>query len=142
MPERWVLYALAGAFFAAVSNVLSKPALDGLEVSVANTVRAAVMLLVLAVATTASGHWATLPGAPRSALLLIVLAGVAAAASWFCGYEALKLASVHNSYPVDKLSVVFAVLLAVIFLGERPSLTNLGGIGLMLVGGWLVTRQA
>ena len=142
MPEvkSWVVFALLGAFFAAVTNVLSKPALEHLSVSVANAVRAVVMVLILAGFTTAAGHWSGLVSAPRRSIVLIVLAGVAAAASWLCGYQALKLTTVANSYPIDKLSVVFAVLLAVAFLGERPSFTNWLGIALILVGGYLVTR--
>ena len=142
MPESrtWILFAVLGAVFAAVSNVLSKPALEAMNVSVANAIRAAAMLVALAGFTTVAGHWATLPGTPKRSVGLIVLAGLAAAASWLCGYRALQLTTVANSYPIDKLSVVFAVLLAVLFLGERPSAVNWIGVAVMLVGGYLVTR--
>ena len=142
LPEqtRWIVYAVLGALFAAVTNVLSKPALDKMEVTAANAVRAAVMLLVLIAATTVNGRWSSLATTPRRSLVLISLAGVAAALSWLFGYQALKLTTVNNSYPIDKLSVVFAVLLAVVFLGERPSWVNWAGIALMLAGGYLVTR--
>ena len=139
---RWIWFALAGAFFAAVSNVLSKPALDHLDVAVANTVRAVTMLMVLAIATTIQGGWSTLPGQPFRAWLFISLAGVAAALSWLFGYKALQLTDVNNSYPIDKLSVVFAVLLAMIFLKEKVSLVNWIAIAVMLIGGYLVTRPA
>ena len=138
---RWVIYALLGALFAAVSNVLSKPALDAMEVGTATVVRAVVMVLVLALVTSVMGQWRTLTETPLSAWVLISFAGVAAGLSWWFGYGALQLTTVNNSYPIDKLSLVFAVLLAVIFLGERPSVTNWVGIGIMLVGGYLVTRD-
>ena len=140
--KSWVIYAVLGAIFAAVSNVLSKPALEQMNVSVANAVRAVTMTVALLVFTTLAGQWSTTPDVPRRSFVLIILAGVAAAASWACGYQALKLTTVANSYPIDKLSVVFAVLLAVVFLGERPSAVNYVGIVVMLAGGYLVTRSA
>ena len=121
--------------------MLSKPALDRMDVTVANAVRAAVLLVVLVGVTTVTRDWGSLSRTPRSALVLISLAGVAAALSWLFGYRALQLTTVNNSYPIDKLSVVFAVLLAVVFLGERPSLGNWIGVATMLVGGYLVTRR-
>ena len=98
------------------------------------------MLAALATVTTVAGHWPTLAASPRSAVVLIVLAGLAAAASWLCGYRALQLTTVSNAYPLDKLSVVFAVLLAALFLGDRPSLTHWVGIATILLGAYLVTR--
>ena len=142
MPDdyRWLVYALLGALFAAVTNVLSKPALDSLDVAVANSIRAAIMLLVLVLAATLQGRWWTLAVSPNKAIVLITLAGVAAAMSWLFGYQALKLASVSKTYPIDKLSVVMAVIFAVIFLKERPSLTNWIGIAVMVAGAYLVTK--
>ena len=138
--RRWIAFALLGAFFAAVTNVLSKPALDKLDVSVANCLRALTMLVVLTVFTTVQAKWGTMSGQPARPFVFIALAGVAAAASWLFGYKALQLTEVNNAYPIDKLSVVFAVLLAMLFLGEKPTLVNWLGIVVMLVGGYLVTR--
>ena len=127
--SRWIIFALLGAFFAAASNVLSKPALDRMDVSVANAIRAGVLLAVLVGVTTAAGNWGTLRHTPRMSLVLISLAGVAAALSWLFGYRALQLTTVNNSYPIDKLSVVFAVLLAVVFLrrAAEPGQLDRGG---------------
>ena len=143
MPDdrKWILYALLGAIFAAVSNVLSKPALDKMDVTVANSVRAVIMLIVVASAATVQGRWPTLAQTPAPSLTFIIFAGVAAGMSWIFGYAALQLTSVNNSYPIDKLSVVFALILAVIFLGERPGVTNWIGVALMLAGGYLVVRD-
>ena len=135
------MYALLGAFFAAVSNVLSKPALDKMDVSVANVIRATVMMLVFLGAITIQQRWKSFADAPPMAITFITFAGVAAGLSWLFGYKALQLTEVNNAYPIDKLSVVFAVLLAMIFLGERPSLLNWVGIVIMLVGGYLVVRK-
>ena len=135
------MFALLGALFAAVTNVLSKPALEKMDVTLANCIRAVIMLVVFTTAASIQGRWKTLSETPPMAITLITLAGVAAALSWLFGYKALQLTEVNNSYPIDKLSVVFAVLLAMIFLGERPSLLNWVGIVTMLIGGYLVVRE-
>ena len=68
-----------------------------------------------------------------------MVSGLATSLSWFFGYKALKLVGVSKSYPIDKLSVVIGVLLAVWLFGERPNGWNWGGIGLMVLGAALVT---
>lgn len=156
MPDatRWIIYAVLGAFFAAVVQVTSKPPVDQLGSTAVNLTRAVVMTLffvgVLAYEFLRPA-WAIPPigaegsGAKLSKPALYAIAaasGIAASLSWFCGYRALQLSAVSKSYPIDKLSVAFGVILAVIFLGERPSATNYAGIGLMIVGAYLVTLKS
>jgi transporter family protein len=160
--SRWIWFALLGAFFAAVTQVLSKPASDRLGPNVVSLVRAVVMT-VLFVAVVwyewrnpgSTGGGATVDGsAPkplagngqRSMTTTVVYAltlggGVAASCSWFFGYKALRLAGVSKTYPIDKLSVVIAVLLAVVFLGERPSGLNWTGIVMIIGGAYLVSLK-
>lgn len=159
---RWIWFAIFGAFFAAVTQVLSKPASDRLGPNVVSLVRAVVMTtLFVAVVFYESrnpgstGGGATVDGAeakpatgvgskwPSSLLYAVAIGGgVAASLSWFFGYKALRLAGVSKTYPIDKLSVAMAVILAVIFLGERPSLINWSGIALMVAGAYLVTMKS
>jgi transporter family protein len=70
--------------------------------------------------------------------LMLVLAGLAGAASWLFYFNALRRAEVSHVAPIDKLSTVIAVILAVIFLGERPTVLNWAGVVLMLAGAYLV----
>ena len=135
---RWVVFAVLGAFFAAVVQLTTKPALEKLEVASANLIRAAVMILVFIAAVVWGREWTTLREAGPRPLLLVAASGVAAGLSGLCGYRALKLASISQSYPLDKTSVVFAVILAYLLLGDRPSGWNWLGITLILGGAFLV----
>ena len=154
----WILYALLGAVFAGVVQVMSKPAGDKLGPNPVNFIRAIVMVAFFAVvvgwsyfapkaidgATAAAADPAAQSArnlSMRFAIALALGSGIASSLSWFFGYRALRLSAVANSYSLDKLSLVFGVVLAVIFLGERPGLLNCGGIALMLAGAYLVTLK-
>lgn len=159
---RWIWFAVFGAFFAAVTQVVSKPASDRLGPNVVSLVRAVVMTtLFIAVVFYESRHPGSTGGGANvdgsehkpdqdgpsrlTQPLIYALAlggGVAASLSWFFGYKALRLAGVSKTYPIDKLSVAMAVVLAVIFLGERPSGVNWAGIALMIGGAYLVTMKS
>ena len=62
--------------------------------------------------------------------------------AWFCGYRALQLSKVSSATPVDRLSLAIAVILAMIFLGEKPSIGNWVGIAMMVIGSIIVARSA
>lgn len=159
---RWIWFAIFGAFFAAVTQVVSKAPSDRLGPNAVSLTRAIVMTVLFVGVVVyetrnpgSTGGGATVDGiaqkpatgnesrlTPSLLWTLAIGGGVAASMSWFFGYKALRLAGVSKTYPLDKLSVVIAVVLAVIFLGERPSLTNWSGIGLMIVGAYLVTMKS
>lgn len=149
---KWIALALLGALFAAVVQITSKAALNYklFDAATLNLLRACVMAVAFAtllgteLAThqrdTSSLAWSSLTATPMlKALAIALLSGLAAAASWYFGYRALALADVSKTYPIDKLSVVLGVLLAVLILGERPSSWNWTGIALMVIGAYLVT---
>lgn len=149
MPDnsRWIVYALLGALFAALVQLTTKKAfsITQIESATVNLIRAAIMTAFFAVVI---GYEAwisrtrelvgTIDRPMKVALAWIVGSGLAASLSWFYGYKALRLAEVTQTYPIDKLSVAIAVILAVLFLGERPSGWNWSGIVLMLIGAYLV----
>lgn len=147
MPDKpssaWILYAVLGAMFAAVVEVTSKPALKALGEPAVNFLRAAVMVLFFAgliafrVAregmpkVDVAGHWGS--------VALTLTAGLAASLSWFFGYKAINLSDISKAYPVSHVSVIFAVVLAFVFLGDRPTWTNWAGVALVVAGSVLVT---
>ncbi len=139
---KWLVFALIGAGFAAIVNVLSKSALKASDVFVALCLQSLLMLTTLLVSVTIMGRWSAARAMPRWAVGLIVLSGIAGGLSWTFGYQALQLSNVAKAGTIDKMSTAFAILLAVVFLKERPSLLNWGGIVLMVVGAYCVTRQA
>lgn len=135
----WLVYALAGAFAAALVNLFMKRSLEKLDATVAITLQSGMCLLTLLALAAVSRKWA-LPGAGmRRPLLFAAAAGVAAGLAWFFGYRALKLADVSKATSVDRISLAIAVVLAVIFLGERPAVTTWIGVALMIGGAVLVT---
>ena len=139
---KWVVFGLVGAGFAAVVNVLSKSALKATDVFVALSLQSLLMLTTLCVSVTIMGRWGAVREMPRWAAGLIVLSGIAGGLSWTFGYQALQLSNVARAGTLDKLSIAFAVCLAVVFLKERPSLLNWVGILLMLAGAYCVAHQA
>lgn len=138
----WLWYALTGAFFAALVNVLCKRALKECDFTAAMALQGLLLWLTLLAAMLVAKKWECYTTAPKWALGLLAVAGVAAGLSWLAGYRALQLADVARTQPIINLSLPFAVILAIVFLQERPSLMNYVGIGLMAIGAFLVARPA
>ena len=138
---RWLVYALLSAACAALVGVFGRVGLKAVDANVATALRSVVMTVLLVAFVTVTGGWGDLPPARSKSAALIVLAGLAGAASWLFYFNALRLAEVSRVAPVDKLSTAFAVLLAVAFLGERPTALNWFGVVLMLGGAYLVSLR-
>ena len=140
MPT-WLLYAILSALAASLVGVFGRLGVQKIDDNLATTVRSIIMSLMLIGFATAIGAWdklAQLRATPR-AMIAIVLSGAAGAASWIFYFKALKLAEVSRVAPIDKLSMPLGVLLAVIFLRERPSMINWLGILLIAGGAYLAT---
>ncbi|UHA75552.1 EamA family transporter [Paenibacillus sp. 481] len=130
----WLLFALLSAVMAALVSIFGKIGLEGVDANTATAIRAVIMAAFLVGVVLVEGK-ATQIGevlANRKALLFIVLSGLAGALSWLFYFMAIKMGEVSKVAPIDKLSVVLAVLFALLFLGEKLSL--LGGIGVVLIG--------
>jgi transporter family protein len=137
MP-RWILFALLSAGFAAIIPILSKFGLQGLDSTLATGLRAWVMALSLTLLLAAVGKWRELPQATPAMVVFIVLTGLAGAASWVCYFFALRTGPAGPVAALDRLSVVFTLLLAAVFLAERlTSRILLGGV-LMAAGAILI----
>ena len=130
----WFYWALLSALFGGLTAVLGKVGVKDVDSNVATAIRAVVMLVFTwAVALTLAGRGAV-AGVPRKALLFMVLSGLAGAGSWLCYYRALQVGKASEVAPVDKLSVVVAMALAVLFLGERLTWQHWLGGGLIVSG--------
>ncbi|MFP1814490.1 EamA family transporter [Lonsdalea quercina] len=129
----WLIYALLSALCAALVAIFGKVGLQQLDANTATAVRAVIMALFLVGVVVAQGKLGLVGSilTQHKAMLFIVLSGVAGAMSWLFYFMALKNGSVAQVAPIDKLSVVFAVILAVILLGEKVSL--LAGVGVALI---------
>src|SRR5262249_3504415 len=109
--------------------------------TLATAVRSLLMSVVLAIVCTATRSWAGVANVHGRALSMIALSAVAGALSWLCYFCPLQIRALSHVAPIGKLSLPFAILLAVLFLNERPSLLNWIGIALISGGGYLATLK-
>lgn len=138
--KSWLLYALLSALCAAFVSIFGKLGLDGVDSSAATTIRAIIMALFLLCISVVHGHFGDMSSVfshPRG-LLYIAMSGIAGASSWLFYFMALQAGKVTQVAPIDKLSVVFSVLLAIILFGEQVSLFHAIAICLIAVGGLLL----
>jgi transporter family protein len=133
MDYTWLIFALLSALAAALVAVFGKVGLEGIDSSTATAIRAVIMALFLIAVILVQGKLGNVSSifGNDKAMYYIVLSGVAGAFSWLFYFFALKLAPVSKVAPIDRLSVVFALVLAALFLGEEVSLRT--GIGAALV---------
>jgi len=137
----WLLYAFLSALAASLVGIFGKLGVAKVDDNLATTVRSIVMTLMLLAFASAIGAWdklGQLRAGPRP-ILAIILSGAAGATSWIFYFKALKLAEVSQVAPIDKLSMPLGILLAVIFLKERPSAINWVGILLIAGGAYLAS---
>jgi transporter family protein len=133
----WVAWALLSAVFAGMTAVLAKVGVANVNSNLATAIRTTVILAItwaIVLATSPAGGFA-MPG--RKTLLFLALSGVATGLSWLCYFRALQLGEASRVAPIDKLSVVFAIVLAGVFLRERLTWQQALG-GTLIVAGSLV----
>src|SRR5579859_4701063 len=122
LRESWLLFALGSAFFAALTALFGKLGVAGINSNLATFIRTIVILIVTAGILSLRHEWARPTGLPASSWVFLVLSGIATGLSWLCYYRALQLGPVTRVAPIDKLSVAFAILLGVLFVGEKLTL--------------------
>jgi transporter family protein len=130
----WFYWALLSALFAGLTAVLAKVGVKDVDANVATAIRTVVILVFAWAVALAGGGREALLTVPRRAWLFLVLSGLATGASWLCYFRALQLGEASKVAPVDKLSVVVAMVLAVVFLGERLTWQHWVGGGLIVSG--------
>jgi transporter family protein len=130
----WLPWALGSALFAALTAVLAKVGLEGIDSDFATLIRTVVIVGVLGSFVAATGKWRNPLELPPRSISFLALSALATGASWVCYFRALKVGEAAKVAPVDKLSVVLVAVLAVAFLGERPSMREWFGIALVTTG--------
>lgn len=114
----WKYYALLSAFFAALTAIFAKIGVKGINSDLATAIRTTVILFITWGIALAGSHLTEVKSIPRGAWIFLILSGVATGLSWLFYFKALQCGTASRVAPVDKLSVVFTILLAFIFLGE------------------------
>lgn len=133
MNYLWLLFALLSAVTAALVAIFGKIGLKGIDTNTATALRAVIMAAFLFGVVLFQGKLGQMSEiiSNKKALSYIVLSGIAGALSWLFYFISLKFGAVRQVAPIDRLSVVFAIILAAVFLGEKVSL--LSGLGVVLI---------
>lgn len=130
----WLLFAILSAVFAALTSILAKAGIDGVNSHLATALRTVVALGMawgMVFLTNAQGGISSIS---RKSWLFLILSGLSTGASWLCYYRALQLGEVSKLVPVDKMSVVITLILAFLFLHENVTAKSLAGAGLITIG--------
>ena len=130
----WFVLALGSAVFAALTSILAKVGIDGVNSNLATAIRTAVVLVMawgMVFLTDAQGGIGSIS---RKSWLFLILSGLATGASWLCYYRALQIGEASKVVPVDKLSVVITLVLAFAFLHEKFTWKSIAGAVLITAG--------
>ena len=130
----WLTFALLSALFAALTAILAKLGIEGVDSNLATALRTTVVLVMAWGMVLLTGAQSGLAGISRRSWVFLVLSGLATGASWLCYYRALQTGQVSRVAPIDKLSVVLTVILAMLLLGERPGPKAVAGCVLIGAG--------
>lgn len=130
----WIILALASAIFAALTSILAKIGIDGVNSNLATALRTVVVVIMawgMVFLTDAQG---TIADISKKSWIFLTLSGLATGASWLCYYKALQIGEASKVVPIDKLSVLFTLVLAFVFLHEAFTLKSLIGCILITAG--------
>ena len=130
----WFVYAISASVFAALTSVLAKVGIDGVNSNVATAIRTVVVVLMswgMVFFTNAQGSIADIT---RKSWIFLILSGLATGLSWLCYYKALQMGEVSKVVSIDKLSVVLTLILSFIFLHEEFTFRSLLGCILLTAG--------
>lgn len=130
----WLILALGSSVFAALTSILAKVGVEGVNSNLATAVRTAVVLVMAWGMVFLTGAQSGISGISRKSWLFLILSGLATGASWLCYYRALQLGEASKVVPVDKMSVVITLILAAVFLREPFTVKSAAGAVLITAG--------
>jgi len=138
----WLSWALFSAFFAGITAILAKVGVEGISSHMATAVRTTVVLVFTWAVALALAPAGSLVAMSRRTWVFLGLSGIATGLSWLCYFRALQLGEASRVAPIDKLSVVFAIVLAAVFLHERLNWHHLVGGSLIVAGALVIAWQS
>ena len=130
----WMILAILSAVFAALTSILAKVGIEGVNANLATAIRTCVVVAMawgMVFLTNAQGGISSIS---RRSWLFLILSGLATGASWLCYYRALQIGEASKVVPVDKLSVVITLVLAFVFLHEKFTWKSIAGAVLITAG--------
>ena len=130
----WAIFAILSAIFAALTSILAKVGIEGVNSNLATAIRTIVVVLMAWFMVFITGNQNGIIDISKKSWIFLILSGLATGASWLCYYKALQLGETSKVVPIDKLSIVITIILAFIFLGEQVTLKTLIGCCLIVAG--------
>ena len=134
----WFIFAILSAIFAALTSILAKIGIEGVNSNLATAVRTIVVVLMAWFMVFITGNQNGIVDIRKKSWIFLILSGLATGASWLCYYKALLLGEASKVVPIDKLSIVITIVLAFIFLGEQITLKTLIGCCLIVIGTFIM----
>ena len=128
----WFVFALLSSVFAALTSILAKVGIDGVNSNLATAIRTAVVLVMSWGMVFLTHIQSGIGAIGKKSWLFLILSGLATGASWLCYYKALQMGNASKVVPIDKLSVVITLILAFVFLHEEFTMKSI--IGCVLIG--------
>ena len=128
----WFVFALLSAIFAALTSILAKVGIDGVNSNLATAIRTVVVVVMAWGMVFSTNAQNGITEISRKSWIFLILSGLATGASWLCYYKALQIGDASKVVPIDKLSVVITLVLAFVFLHEDFTIKSL--IGCILIG--------
>ncbi len=130
----WAVFAFGSAIFAALTSILAKIGIDGVNSNLATAIRTVVVVFMAWGMVFLTGGQSGLADISKKSWLFLILSGLATGASWLCYYKALQMGEASKVVPIDKLSVVITLILAFVFLHEQFTLKSAIGAVLITAG--------
>ena len=130
----WFVFALLSALFAAATSILAKAGIEGVPSNLATALRTVGVLAMSWVMVFVTKQQGGISAITPKSWLFLILSGLATGASWLCYYRAIQLGEVSKVVPIDKLSVIFTLVLAFVFLHEKMTLKSVVGCALIGAG--------
>ena len=134
----WIVFALLSAVFAALTSIFAKIGIDGVNSNLATAVRTVVVVVMSWLMVFITNNQSGLAQISKKSWVFLILSGLATGASWLCYYRALQLGKATEVAAVDKLSIIFTLVLAFIFLHDTFTVKSLIGCALIATGTILV----
>lgn len=130
----WAIFALLSAVFAALTSILAKIGIDGVNSNLATAIRTVVVVIMAWGMVFLTNTQSGITEISRKSWIFLILSGLATGASWLCYYRALQIGEASKVVPIDKLSVVITLILAFVFLHEQFTVKSLIGCALITIG--------
>jgi len=130
----WAVLAVLSAVFAALTSIFAKVGIQDVDSTLATAIRTVVVVLMAWVMVFITHTQSGITGIDRKSWIFLILSGLATGASWLCYYKALQLGEVSKVVPIDKLSILFTLVLAFVFLHEKFTAKSAIGTALITIG--------